>query len=82
MAYALTVGYLPNFSSPVAFTCMIRQNFPCQIFPVYNMLKVVSACKPCLAIKKLPPNSRVTIRDNEFNEGGKQQHFDQLCKTN
>ena len=27
-AYALTVAYLPNFSSPIAFTCMVRQNFP------------------------------------------------------
>ena len=25
--YALTVAYLPNFSSPIAFTCMVRQNF-------------------------------------------------------
>ena len=27
MAYALTVAYLPNFSSPIAFTCMVHQNF-------------------------------------------------------
>ena len=31
--YALTVAYSPNFSSPLAFTCMVHQNFPCQIFP-------------------------------------------------
>ena len=28
MAYALTVAYSPNFSSPIAFTCMVHQNFP------------------------------------------------------
>ena len=28
LAYALTVAYSPNFSSPIAFTCMVRQNFP------------------------------------------------------
>ena len=25
--YALTVAYSPNFSSPIAFTCMVHQNF-------------------------------------------------------
>ena len=28
LAYALTVAYLPSFSLPIAFTCMVRQNFP------------------------------------------------------
>ena len=28
LAYALTVAYLPNFSSPIAFTYMVHQNFP------------------------------------------------------
>ena len=28
LAYALTVAYSPNFSSPIAFTCMVHQNFP------------------------------------------------------
>ena len=27
LAYAVTVAYSPNFSSPNAFTCMVRQNF-------------------------------------------------------
>ena len=26
--YALTVAYLPNFSSPIAFTYKVHQNFP------------------------------------------------------
>ena len=25
--YALTVAYSPNFSSPIAFTCTVHQNF-------------------------------------------------------
>ena len=28
MAYALTVAYSPNFSLPIDFTYMVRQNFP------------------------------------------------------
>ena len=28
MAYALTVAYSPYFSSPIAFACMVHQNFP------------------------------------------------------
>ena len=28
LEYALTVDYSPNFSLPIAFTCMVRQNFP------------------------------------------------------
>ena len=28
LAHALTVAYSPNFSSPIAFTCMVCQNFP------------------------------------------------------
>ena len=30
LTYALTVAYLPNFSSPIAliFACTVRQNFP------------------------------------------------------
>ena len=28
LAYTLTVAYLPKFSSPIAFTSMVRQNFP------------------------------------------------------
>ena len=27
MAYTLTVAYLPNFSLPIAFTCMVHQTF-------------------------------------------------------
>ena len=27
LAYALTVAYLPNFSLPIAFTCMVHQKF-------------------------------------------------------
>ena len=34
--YELTVAYLPNIFSPIAFTCMIRQNFH-QIFLMYGM---------------------------------------------
>ena len=29
-----------KFSSPIAFTCMVRQNFPHQIFPVYDICVV------------------------------------------
>ena len=36
LAYALTVAYLPNFSSPIAFTGMVCQKFPCQNFLVYS----------------------------------------------
>ena len=28
LAYARTVTYLPHFSTPIAFTCMVRQTFP------------------------------------------------------
>ena len=28
LAYALSVAYSPNFSLPIAFTCMVRQTFP------------------------------------------------------
>ena len=28
LVYALTVTYLSNFSSPITFTCTVRQNFP------------------------------------------------------
>ena len=28
MAYALTIAYSPNFSLPIAFICIICQNFP------------------------------------------------------
>ena len=35
MAYALTVAYSPN----LAFTCMVCQNIPHQIFPVYGVPK-------------------------------------------
>ena len=27
LTYALTVAYWPDFSLPIAFTCMVRQNF-------------------------------------------------------
>ena len=27
MAYELTVAYSPNFPSPIAYTCMVHQNF-------------------------------------------------------
>ena len=33
MAYALTVAYLPNFSSPIAYTYMLFQNFPHHMWP-------------------------------------------------
>ena len=33
LACTLTVAYLPNFSSPVTFTC--TKTFPRQIFPMY-----------------------------------------------
>ena len=36
MAYAPTVTYSTNFSLPIAFTCMVCQNFPRQIFPMYG----------------------------------------------
>ena len=32
LTYALTVAYSPNFSLPIAFTCMVRRNFPPPIF--------------------------------------------------
>ena len=32
LAYALTVVYSPNFSSPTAFTIWFAKIFPCQIF--------------------------------------------------
>ena len=35
MAYALTVAYSPNFSSPIAFTCMVCQISPTKYFPWY-----------------------------------------------
>ena len=28
LGYALTVAYLPKFSSSIAFTCIVCQNFP------------------------------------------------------
>ena len=28
LAYTPTVAYLPNFSSPIAFTCTVCQKFP------------------------------------------------------
>ena len=28
--------FAPNFSSPIAFTCMVHQNFPHQNFPMYG----------------------------------------------
>ena len=28
LAYAMTLAYLPIFSSPIAFTCMVRQKVP------------------------------------------------------
>ena len=31
-----------KFSSPIAFTCMVRQNFPRQIFAVYGIFEYVS----------------------------------------
>ena len=32
LGYALTFAYLLNFSSPIAFTCMVRQKNPLQKF--------------------------------------------------
>ena len=42
LAYALAVAYLPNFSSPIAFTCMVDQifptkYFPCTVYPVFSI---------------------------------------------
>ena len=37
MAYALTVAYLPIFSSPTAFTFMVHQNFPPPNIPIYGI---------------------------------------------
>ena len=38
MAYALTVANSPNFSSPIAFTCTVHQNFlPPNIFHVRSV---------------------------------------------
>ena len=31
----ICTDYSPKFSSPIAFTCMVCQNFSCQVFPVY-----------------------------------------------
>ena len=31
------ISYPPKFSSPIAFTCTVCQNFPRQIFPMYSM---------------------------------------------
>ena len=37
LAYVLTVACSPNFSSPIAFTCMVHRNLPTsKIFPVYS----------------------------------------------
>ena len=39
LAYALTVSYSPNFSSPIAFTCMVCQKFSHAqylCYPVYS----------------------------------------------
>ena len=50
LTYALIVAYSPNLSSPIALTCMVPQNFPCQHFPVcgtyIDMLytKLVTVC--------------------------------------
>ena len=44
LAYALTVAYSLNFSSPIAFTCVVNQKFPpTKIFP-------------CTVLAKLPNN--------------------------
>ena len=32
-----------KFSSPIAFTCMVYQNFPHQILPVYGTVHVLCA---------------------------------------
>ena len=37
MANVLTVAFLPNFSLPIVFTCVVCQNFPYQIFPMYGI---------------------------------------------
>ena len=44
MEYALTVAYLPNSFSPIAFTCMVCQNFSlAKYFPctVHNYRKMI-----------------------------------------
>ena len=38
----LKLTYSPNFFLPIAFTCMICQNYPYQNFPVYGNHSVVS----------------------------------------
>ena len=40
LAYAPTVAYSPNFSLPIAFTCMVWQNFPRQIFLMYSITQL------------------------------------------
>ena len=40
LAYMHWLAYPPNFSSPIAITCTVRQIFSRQIFPVYGILKI------------------------------------------
>ena len=40
-AYALTIAYSPKFSSQIAFTCMVCQNFPLSNIPVYRSNQIV-----------------------------------------
>ena len=41
-AYALAVAYPPNFSSPIACTCMVHQNFPMYSTPQFSMYVCVN----------------------------------------
>ena len=44
------INYSPNFSLPIALTCMFSQNFPCQNFPVYNTYRetLILICYMCV----------------------------------
>ena len=69
MAYALTAAYLPKFSSPQAFTCMVRQNFPppkyflCTVGRSYYKLKLTASGNP----EKLKKAVGATAVESVFN---------------
>ena len=70
MAYALTVAYLPNFSSPIAFTCMVHQNFPppnisrvwYDMCPYTNILFTAPVVLKGLLQLALPEYSNILLR--------------------
>ena len=49
LEYALTVTYSPNFSSPIAYTCIVHQTSPAKIFP-------------CTVIKSIPSTYRFSCK--------------------